>query len=258
MGKHRPRGECRICGEYKKLTFEHVPPGATFNKQAVRFVSVKDYIESGKHDNAMPWELEKIKGRISQRGRGDYYICEKCNNDTGSWYGNHYKRFVDALMYVLHQGIDSDFKSVILEMLDMRPLPIIKQVMTMFCDINEGLANSDHIKKYRVFMYMSKGGVQKTAPLSVMIHLGESEPVTVSEIVAVPIGFILYLDIPSGYTPIGTEISSFAQCDYDDVATINLALNVYESNTWLPTDFRSKEEIKATIDMSKKWQEKLD
>lgn len=270
MGKQKPRGVCRICGEYKKLSFEHVPPGATYNKQAVRFVTVTDFIEAEKKDDALPWELDKVKGRISQRGRGDYYICEKCNNDTGAWYVAHYKRFVDTLMYVMHQGKNQDYRSVTLKMLDMRPLPIIKQVMTMFCDINENLAlGDDSLKsfimdknsqsldtnKYRVFMYMLRGGIERIAPLSAMIHLGEVEPIMVSEISAVPVGFLLYLDIPDGHTPLGTEITNFSQCRYDDVATINLALNVYENNTWLPTDFRSKEEIKATIEKNKKWKE---
>ena len=150
----------------------------------------------------------------------------------------------------------------------MRPLPIIKQVMTMFCDINENLTNSDpelrsfimnkecrdlDTNKYRIFMYLLKGGVERTAPFSSLIHLGESDPVMVSEIAAVPVGFMLYVDLPTNYKPIGTEITNFIQCDYDSTATITLALNVFENNTWLPTDFRSKEEIIATIEMSNKW-----
>lgn len=272
MGKQKPRGICRICGEYKKLSFEHVPPGATYNKQSVRFVSVKDFIEAEKEKDIMPWELNRVKGKVSQRGRGDYYICEKCNSNTGSWYASHYKKFVDAFMYVMYQGAGQEYQSVTLEMLDMHPLPIIKQVLTMFCDINENLAMNDEslksfimdknsqsldTNKYRIFMYMLRGGIQRTAPLSAMITLGEAEPVMVSEIAAVPVGFILYLDMPSGYKPFGTEITNFVQCKYDDTATINMAVNVYESNTWLPTDFRSKEEIKATIEKNNEWKEKL-
>ena len=270
MGKKKPRGICRICGEYRKLSFEHVPPGATYNKQAVQLVSVRDYLEAEKRKDAMPWELGKVKGKISQRGRGDYYICGKCNNDTGSWYGVHYKKFVNVLMYVMHQGAGKDYKNVTLEVREMRPLPIIKQVMTMFCDINGNLTENDpalrsfimdkanqglDTNKYRIFMYLLKGGIEKTAPLSALIHLGESEPVMVSEIAAIPVGFVLYVDLPADYTPQGTEITNFVHCGYDDIATITLALNIFENNTWLPTDFRSKEEIKATIEKSRKWEE---
>jgi len=28
------------------------------------------------------------KGPIQQRGMGSYTLCNKCNNDTGHWYGN--------------------------------------------------------------------------------------------------------------------------------------------------------------------------
>lgn len=271
MGKKKPRGKCRICGEYKKLSFEHVPPGATFNKQAVRLVNVRDFIVAEKQDEStMPWELEKVKGRISQRGRGDYYICEKCNNDTGSWYGAHYKKMIDLLMYVMHQESAKDFQSVILEIRELRPLPIIKQIMTMFCDINDNLASNDpalrsfvmdktnrdlDTDRYKIYMYLLKGGIERISPLSGLIHLGETGPVMVSEIASVPAGFIFYKDLPSGYQPPGTEITNFVQCEYDDIATVTLALNIYENNTWFPTDFRNKEEIKATIDMNKKWEE---
>lgn len=60
MGKKKPWGICRICGEYKKLSFEHVPPGATFNKHAVRLVNVDDLIEAEKHEDALPWELNRV------------------------------------------------------------------------------------------------------------------------------------------------------------------------------------------------------
>lgn len=270
MGRKKPRGICRICGEYKKLSFEHVPPGTTFNKQAVRLVKVDDFIEAEKCEDALPWELNKVKGTINQRGRGGYYICEKCNNDTGSWYGTHYKKFVNALMYVIHQESEKDYKGIALEISEMRPLPIIKQIMTMFCDINENLAASDpalrsfildksnrdlDTEKYRIYMYLLKGGIERISPFSALINLNEPEPVMISEISTVPAGFILYKDMPLGYQPPGTEISNFVQCDYDDTATITLELNVYENNTWLPTDFRSKEEIKDIIEKNKKWEE---
>ena len=74
-------------------------------------------------------------------------------------------------------------------------------------------------------MYLLKGGVERTAPFSAMIHLGEPEAVMVSEIAAVPVGFILYHDLPSGYQPLGTEITNFVQCSFNDTATITLALN---------------------------------
>ena len=77
----------------------------------------------------------------------------------------------------------------------------------------------------------------------------------VSEISTVPAGFILYRDLPLGHQPPGTEITNFAQCDYNDTATITMELNVYENNTWLPADFRTKEDIKTTIEKNRKWVE---
>ena len=267
MGKKKHFGTCRICGKERKLTFEHVPPGATYNKNSIRVITLADYLENDHREGAPPWEIDYIKGKIYQRGRGDYYLCEECNNNTGSWYGNDYKKFIDALMYLLFQIKDKDYQRISLTIKEMRPLAIYKQIMTMFCDINPKLASEDlelkeflldknnnsiNRKKYRVFMYLMKGGIEKTLGISAEITLGEKNPVLLSEIAAIPAGFILYLDTPDGFDNRAlAEITNFAECNYEDEAEIELTLNIFENNSWLPADFRSKQEILETIKRSK-------
>ena len=262
-------GKCRICGEFTKLTFEHVPPGATFNKQSIKLVDALECIKAEQTADIMPWELDRIKGSVCQRGRGGYFICEKCNNNTGSWYVPHYKRFVDALMYVIVKGNDSDYKSVRLEMLNMRPLPVIKQIMTMFCDINDKLTETDkqlrefliekksnnlNTDKYRIFMYLLKEGVERTANFTSIISLEKKEVITLSEIATIPVGFILYLDLPKGYQAPGTEITDFAKYDYDCKTNILISINAYETHSWIPADFRSKQELKDTISLNRQFE----
>lgn len=55
-------GICHICLEEKKLSFEHFPPESCLNDGKV-----------------------KIANKISQRGIGDYTLCDSCNNNTGRW-----------------------------------------------------------------------------------------------------------------------------------------------------------------------------
>lgn len=268
MAKKRVVGKCHICGKEGKLTFEHIPPGATYNKQSVRLVKLMDLLKAEKTEDALPWELERAPGRISQRGKGEYCLCEACNNNTGTWYGVHYKRFVDALMYAYMQTKKDNIGSISLEMLSMRPLPIIKQVFALFCDINPAFtevdptvrdflldkeSNNIDFRKYRIFMYLMKGGIEKTAGITAALTVGNPEPIVLSEIASIPVGFILYEDLPADYKSPLTEITNFLDYDYSCEASITMTLNAFEINSWIPGDFRTKEEIITTIEESKNY-----
>lgn len=270
MSRNKVYGKCRICGKEGKLTFEHIPPRATFNKQSARVVKLMDLIKAENEDDAYPWELDQAAYTISQRGLGEYCLCEKCNNDTGAWYGVHYKRFIDALMFV-YINMKKQNKDVIsVELKDMRPLPIIKQIFAMFCDINHALADNDTSirefllnkesnvidrKKYRLFMYVMKGDFEKTVGFTAQIRLGQPLPLMLSEIATIPVGFILYKDLPNDFETNLTEITSFLDCDYSSIRNIQMPITALEVNSWIPGDFRSKKEIAETIEQSKKWRD---
>ena len=49
--KQKIYGICRICGENKELTFEHVPPETVFNKGAVRNVTLDAVIKDTVKEN---------------------------------------------------------------------------------------------------------------------------------------------------------------------------------------------------------------
>ena len=76
MGRKKSKtGQCWLCGIVGKLSFEHVPPESAFNDQRIFSDSVANI-------------LKNRNIRISQRGARDYTLCERCNNSTGSWYGD--------------------------------------------------------------------------------------------------------------------------------------------------------------------------
>ena len=56
MSRNKVYGKCRICGKEGKLTFEHIPPRATFNKQSARVVKLMDLIKSENENDTYPYK----------------------------------------------------------------------------------------------------------------------------------------------------------------------------------------------------------
>jgi hypothetical protein len=86
-------GICRLCGNYGKLSFEHVPPESAFNDQRI-LVSSFEQMLTREHP-------DEFKGRQQQRGAGDYTLCGKCNNDTGHWYVPAFTSWAQQAMRVV-------------------------------------------------------------------------------------------------------------------------------------------------------------
>ena len=89
------KGICHICGERKKLTFEHLPPKKANNSNRARAVTGDELM---KHiaGNEKPWDLSKRKYKELQQGMGGYTLCEECNNKTGKYYGAEYIKFAST------------------------------------------------------------------------------------------------------------------------------------------------------------------
>ena len=125
MGRPKHEGTCHLCGSNGPLSFEHVPPRAAFNNKRVIAYRFEDVIELG--PDASP------RGPISQRGAGAYTLCSSCNNKTGSWYG---PKFIDWC----YQGMDILLRSgghpTLIYLNYLYPLPILKQIITMFFSVN--------------------------------------------------------------------------------------------------------------------------
>jgi len=65
-------GYCQICGEFKKLTADHVPPKGSIVLSAVEQKTIMEY--AGK---------TKVKGVKGRRGSVFKTICQKCNSYLG-------------------------------------------------------------------------------------------------------------------------------------------------------------------------------
>ncbi|HZV71406.1 MAG TPA: hypothetical protein VFG10_17745 [Saprospiraceae bacterium] len=116
-------GTCCICGEERVLTFEHFPPQSAGNKSPV-FMQ--------RADNILPINnvLYGKKSR-SHKGLGDKTLCQSCNNNTGSCYGNSYSSFATQGLKILQERkLERD---LVRFKLDIQPLNVFKQILAIFC-----------------------------------------------------------------------------------------------------------------------------
>lgn len=258
--KQKEYGICRICGEYKELTFEHVPPETVFNRGAVRNIGLDAVIEDTMNKGRLPWEINYGKGKIQQRGRGGFYLCSNCNSCTGQWYVPEYSRFVHIIQSAIQQAGEAEYASLGVTLKGIKPLPVFKQIMTMFCDINKGLIKDESIKEY-LLDKSCKSFNQNRYHLYAHIHAGELERmngimvqavinygiITLSEISTYPIGFTLYIDKPESYKPEGVEITSFSGWEYGDECDMKIIIPKLECNTMFSGDYRTKNEIAESM-----------
>ena len=263
MAKKHP-GNCALCRkQFDDLTFEHIPPRAAFNASPAKPVTGEGLLE----DDRMPWDTTGLPYKNQQQGMGIYSLCQTCNNNTGSWYGEDYQVVAKAVHSILPEP---DFKCQFFSIREIHPLRFIKQVLSMFCSVNnfederiniirklvseKGAIGLDK-SKYKVCMYLTKSKLMKYAPLSVALRMRETkyEVVALTEITAYPIGFIVYFDPTDTVHYDGFDITHFADYNYDDTADIEMPFCIYEMNDIFPAYYRSKDEIKQCIEENRKW-----
>lgn len=274
MARKKIFDNCRICGTPALLSFEHVPPKAAFNNHRVAGKHIFELI------NKNPDEYTTGKGHISQRGAGAYTLCEKCNNDTGRWYGGAFADFAHQSLNILKHA---NGQPLIYYPFRIYPLRVIKQIITMFFSVNKDLFRFNHpdLVKFvlnknerylspdiRILVYFTLGPharyIGGTSISAIEIDPDEVSLDTMdnllsqyrhdyakslysSEIAFPPLGYVLSF----GLEPIDNEladISFFAKYRYDDRRTLYLKLPVNPVHTWYPGDYRSKKEIRNNFE----------
>lgn len=126
-------GFCALCGTYGDLTYEHIPPKAAFNSAPAKMYTGAELLK--KESGQMPWDVQGLTYVNRQKGAGKYSLCEKCNNNTGKWYGAAYQDIARRVAVALqHPEIDA---SQGLGIKDVFPLRFFKQILSMFCSVND-------------------------------------------------------------------------------------------------------------------------
>jgi len=145
------------------------------------------------------------------------------------------------------------------ETFQIRPLQVVKQIMTMSFSQNAPKWRERHPEleqfihkrtlrgldpKYRVFAYYNlRSAFRRIGEEMAIMEISEEWRVKkVTEIAHPPLGYVLVTDgqVPSSRL---TEISEFVRMDPDRIANVPLAMPVLETNLPIPLDYRDSSEM---------------
>lgn len=248
-------GDCCICGLHSKLSFEHVPPRAAYNGQRVFEANIRGLVAGNWDGQERPSQGEWV-----QRGAGKETLCEQCNNDTGSWYGTPYVSWAKQAVELIDR---SGGELSLAYPYTIYPLRVLKQVVTMFCSAcgPKLCERFPELRKFvldkseqymphdlRIFAYLldpKKSGAYRQSGMSGVIKNNREH--VFAEVAFAPLGFVLTGDV----MPINPElldITFFSHSRYHDSAHLFLKSAVLPINTWLPGDYRTKDEIRKTVE----------
>jgi hypothetical protein len=249
MARAKEYGECSICGVEGRLSYEHVPPRRAFNNRSVVKMKLGEHILS-------LGAAEIGKGEILQKGLGEYTLCERCNNSTGSWYAADFVAWCYQGMDILRR---TNGKPTLIYLNYLLPLRIIKQVITMFFTVSEGRIGKaypymrkfvlDKEKKYlppdfRIFVYYSIEGRFRWTGNSLFVEFGENLGFNdCLELSFPPFGYYMSCNGASPPYKKQFEITHFANYSYNEFAVKEMYLPVLPTWSMIPGDYRSKNEV---------------
>jgi hypothetical protein len=265
MGRHKmTKGICRICGEHKKLSFEHVPPRVAFNRHT-KYVSIEfeDYIKSRNLLKDIP------KGKMKQGGIGYNSFCEKCNNFLGSNYVNAYKIWVNAGLQLL---VDSEFAACHFELINIQPLPVLKQIISMFLAINdpefiesfpelsEFVQNKNQTElpdKFQIYTYLTRAERFRYMNYCAKNNLENGKTIQCSEIAFPPFGYVITFNSKLDISYLN-NITAFKNYNFDNLQTFKMTLAQLPTYTIYPLDYRGKEKLNNDIENAQELMNKID
>jgi hypothetical protein len=252
-------GRCRICGEQRKLTREHVPPGAAFNLGRAKVHTVEEWLN--RRDADVPG------GVIKQGGVWAYTLCKTCNELTGARYADEYRRWAGTVLNTL-ADLGTNVRE--LEAAAMtrrgrfsmggdpspRPGALVRQILAMMCSVSAGF---DLSGRYPAIRRMILDGTVEPLPAGMSIGLTvylsarsrfSAPMLTVDtnramwrwtmEIAHAPLASLLVL-MSGGEAPAHVwDISQYTLVAPDAQARVEGDLEVGFGNTLSPGDYRTR------------------
>lgn len=212
------KGECRVCGNVTELSFEHTPPASAFNNSPVYFQN---------HENLFNKESYLYGKKMrSNRGAGGLNLCKDCNNKTGSYYGESFKRFAHLGSYAMTERVWSS--DHIIGEYAIRPLNILKQILVMFMSIDQSgrllhypglnsyvldkksknFPNGLRVCLYHTINFKTRNGWCATNYNGQFIEMGE--------ITFPPFGYLYSIDNKIS-NELLVEITNWQEYDYDQI-----------------------------------------
>ena len=204
------------------------------------------------------------RGQIEQRGAGVMALCQRCNNNTGSWYGMELVRAArsgvgilrDADLDALDRKLEPTFASVIFRQqprIGPHPLRLIKQIVTMLLatsQIEFSIANPDLgdfvldrearglDDRYQFYLALFAGPTARTTGAAGRIEIATGQIVTLAEVAYPPFAYVLTVD--SAADAIETSnITGMVDVGYNQMADLELDLLIGFGHTPYPADYRT-------------------
>ena len=255
-------GKCRICGRDGELSFEHVPPQSAFNKATAIEYTLESWISK-----------RKVKGQQRQGGIGEYTLCEQCNNDTGSWYGDEYVTWAKTAFDIFsliehHPDYFSGKTKIAVTLKNVYPLRFLKQVVTCLFSVvgigpdAEFAKNNPELVKfvldryethlpsdYQFYLRLYHSSKLRRYPiagkLTVTYNKGENGNILPRTLKVVQQAFFLKMTYPpfaltmthgTGF-PDATNITHFKNHKYDEQLDLVLPLMIGRSSTPYPGSY---------------------
>lgn len=246
-------GNCQLCTQFAQLTYEHVPPRVASNRNT-RFQSISfiDYLQEPN-----PFQY-KPKTKIEQGGIGYYSLCGSCNSFLGRKYVKDYQAYSNSFIELAKR---TQFNMFEIRMHDFKALNVLKQIVSMFFSINNESFSKNNRQlaefvldpksnklpeEYRIFNYLNTDGQLRNIPVMGLGSFSSNGLLIGSELAFPPLGHLLTIGF-NGNLPNHQEITSFKNCNFDEL--ISFDFKIFRLPTYLPLlmDYREKEAIEKSI-----------
>jgi len=257
MAKSKQFGHCRLCGNYRPLTKEHVPPQAAFNSQTIIETTMDDWLDGD--------FMRPTKGKMVQGGSSHITLCRDCNSSTGAWYGNAFKHWCyEGASILLATGCEPQLSYPFY----IQPLNVLKQIVSMTYSVNNihylvenpdlaEFVRDKHSRRLpsrcRVFVYFNiEGMMRRVGNEMALLRLEDGiwRGYNLTEISHPPFGYVVTTD---GSKPDKRfcEITDFKRFRLDEwgVATLNIA--VLPTHMPISLDYRTTNEIHDQAELSR-------
>src|SRR6056297_1324976 len=253
MGRRTQNGQCHLCLTEGPLSFEHIPPKSAFNDRPVHVKEFDDLIVDNRVvDDGKP-------GRKQQRGAGKFSLCAKCNNKTGSWYGDAYKTW--AIQGLRHCEHATTAPSLAFNF-QIFPLRVIKQIACMLVSINSpgSLKSNFELRRFvldkerrflpddlRIYAYHTRSRRIRMTGYAAQLDMNSLRIRGYGEISYYPWGYLFCFDGAEPPPAYLVDITNFSTYRYHDWKEISSRAPVLPIETMYPADYRSKDQVEAAV-----------
>lgn len=260
-----------MCRENPADSFEHVPPRRALNDQPTHVYGLMDWL--AREDGA-----PLTGGRIDQRGAGGLYLCQRCNNNTGSWYGKELavaassgaRILREANLDELDQLLDHRYAAVTFKQSHTGPHPLrfIKQVVTMllavspvtFSDANPDLGEfvldrerTGLDPKYQFYLALFAGPNARTVGGAVALDVYTGHSIFMVEVAYPPYAYLMTVGADTNEAIPTVNITEFVTVGYDQRADVELEMLVGFGHQPMPADYRTTAMIERDREQNEKF-----